>query len=183
MQVRAHADGAGPRRWCTWQRSLQARRPKNYSFSLERRVGSLPLPPRVTLPGLDLGDGNVYMGSMDGPARQIKMTMEPALIHPAFQYRTEMGSNAATASGKVALTPFDLASAVSFAHDFLTKEEGSYYLNFEAVPFVQKDAKVFPDYLPLQGRSSIKLADVFLRDVVWSGAFSDRFTSRTVYAN
>jgi uncharacterized protein DUF1592/uncharacterized protein DUF1588/uncharacterized protein DUF1595/uncharacterized protein DUF1587 len=53
--------------------------------------------------------------SMDGQARQVQLTMEAALIHPAFLYRSEIGANAATAAGKVSLTPYELASAVSFA--------------------------------------------------------------------
>jgi hypothetical protein len=51
----------------------------------------------------------------DGATRQIQLTMEAALLHPAFLYRSELGTNAATATGKVPLTPFELASAVSFA--------------------------------------------------------------------
>ncbi len=54
-------------------------------------------------------------GAMDGQARQIQLTMEAALLHPAFLYRSEIGTNAATATGKVQLTPYELASAVSFA--------------------------------------------------------------------
>jgi hypothetical protein len=89
----------------------------------------------------------------------VNTAMEAALIHPAFLYRTEMGSNAATASGKVALTLFRLASEVSFAHDFLTKKV-SYYLNFEAVPFVQKDAQSFRT-MRRCSRSSIKARRCF----------------------
>jgi Protein of unknown function (DUF1592)/Protein of unknown function (DUF1588)/Protein of unknown function (DUF1595)/Protein of unknown function (DUF1585)/Protein of unknown function (DUF1587) len=54
-------------------------------------------------------------GAPDGQARQIQLTLEAALLHPAFLYRSELGTNAATATGKVSLTPFELASAVSFA--------------------------------------------------------------------
>jgi hypothetical protein len=51
-----------------------------------------------------------------GPTRQIQVVMEAALLHPAFLYRSEIGTNAANlSSGKIALTPFELASAVSFA--------------------------------------------------------------------
>jgi hypothetical protein len=53
--------------------------------------------------------------SMDGQARQVQLVMEAALIHPAFLYRSEIGTNAATVTGKVQLTPYELASAVSFA--------------------------------------------------------------------
>ena len=51
----------------------------------------------------------------DGQARQLQLTWEAALLHPAFLYRSEIGTNAATATGKVQLTPFELASALSFA--------------------------------------------------------------------
>ena len=55
-------------------------------------------------------------GAPDGQATQIRLTMEAALLHPAFLYRTEIGTNAASmTSGKVQLTPYELASAVSFA--------------------------------------------------------------------
>jgi predicted anti-sigma-YlaC factor YlaD len=50
-----------------------------------------------------------------GETRQTQLTMEAALIHPAFLFRTEIGNDAATATGKVQLTPYELASAVSFA--------------------------------------------------------------------
>jgi hypothetical protein len=53
--------------------------------------------------------------AMDGPTRQIQLVMEAALIHPAFLYRSEIGQDAASAAGKVPLTPYELASAVSFA--------------------------------------------------------------------
>jgi hypothetical protein len=51
----------------------------------------------------------------DGQTRQVQITMEAALIHPAFLYRSEIGTGAATATGKVSLTPYELASSVSFA--------------------------------------------------------------------
>jgi hypothetical protein len=54
-------------------------------------------------------------GATDGAARQVQLTMEAALLHPAFLYRSEIGTNAATATAKVQLTPYELASAVSFA--------------------------------------------------------------------
>jgi hypothetical protein len=53
--------------------------------------------------------------AMDGQTRQVQITMEGALVHPAFLYRSEIGNGATTATGKVALTPYELASAVSFA--------------------------------------------------------------------
>ena len=53
--------------------------------------------------------------AMDGPARQLQLTIEASLMHPAFLYRTEVGANSAAATGKVALTPFELAGALSFA--------------------------------------------------------------------
>jgi len=163
---------------------------------------------------------NIFnLGAPDGPTRQIKIMMEAALIHPAFLYRTEIGTGAATATGKVPLTPFELASAVSFAvldtvpdaelwakaqdgslttpsvlasevtrlmalpaaQAFLTKKV-SYYLNFEAVPFVQKDPAAFPEYAALQ-QTLYQSSQMFVNDIVWNGTFNDLFTSRKVYAN
>jgi hypothetical protein len=163
---------------------------------------------------------NIFnLGAPDGPTRQIKIMMEAALIHPAFLYRTEIGTGAATATGKVPLTPFELASAVSFAvlntvpdaelwakaqdgslttssvlasevarlmalpaaQAFLTKKV-SYYLNFEAVPYVQKDPKVFPEFAALQP-VLYQSSQMFVNDIVWNGTFNDLFTSRKVYAN
>jgi len=54
-------------------------------------------------------------GATDGATRQVQLTMEAALLHPAFLYRSEIGTGAATATAKVQLTPYELASAVSFA--------------------------------------------------------------------
>ncbi|HEY2903984.1 MAG TPA: DUF1592 domain-containing protein [Polyangia bacterium] len=53
--------------------------------------------------------------AMDGPTRQLQLTMEASLMHPSFLYRTEVGANSAAATGKVMLTPFELAGALSFA--------------------------------------------------------------------
>jgi hypothetical protein len=56
----------------------------------------------------------VFNGSTSGQARQIQLTIEAALIHPAFLFRSEIGTGAATATGNVQLTPYELASAISF---------------------------------------------------------------------
>jgi hypothetical protein len=59
---------------------------------------------------------SVFNGGLpDGAARAVALTMEAALGAPAFLYRTEVGNDAATAIGHVALTPHELASAVSFS--------------------------------------------------------------------
>ena len=58
----------------------------------------------------------------------------------------------------------------------------SYYLDFEALPFAQKDAASFPEFAALQS-TLYQSAQLFLNDVVWSGHFSDLFTSRRIYAN
>ena len=39
-------------------------------------------------------------GAMDGQARQVQLVVEAALLHASFLYRTELGTNAATATGK-----------------------------------------------------------------------------------
>jgi Protein of unknown function (DUF1592)/Protein of unknown function (DUF1588)/Protein of unknown function (DUF1595) len=158
--------------------------------------------------------GIFNMASVSGQARQIQVTMEAALIHPAFLFRTEIGNDAATATGKVQLTPYELASAVSFAvlnsvpdtelwakaqdgslsqPKVLSAEIGrllalpavqanlmkkvSYYLDFEALPFAQKDAKAYPNFASLQP------TQMFLSSIMWTGHFNDLFTTKTIYAN
>src|SRR5260370_2798884 len=55
------------------------------------------------------------MPDVQSPTRQIQLTMEAALIHPAFLFRSELRDATATATGKVQLTAHELASALSFA--------------------------------------------------------------------
>jgi hypothetical protein len=50
----------------------------------------------------------------DGAARGFHLVMEAALQAPSFLYRTEVGMNAAASKDPVQLTPFELASALSF---------------------------------------------------------------------
>jgi hypothetical protein len=50
----------------------------------------------------------------DGAARGFHLVLEAALQAPSFLYRTELGSGAAGSDGPVQLTPFELASALSF---------------------------------------------------------------------
>jgi hypothetical protein len=157
--------------------------------------------------------------AMDGQTRQVQLTMEGALIHPAFLYRSEIGTGAATATGKVSLSPYELASAVSFAllnsspdtalwaaaqdssitHPAVLaaqvsrlmglpavqanlQKKVSYYLNFEVVPFVTKDATAYPSYAGLKD-TLYQSSQLFLKDIVWSGHFGDLFTTRRIYAN
>src|SRR5262249_3036618 len=54
-------------------------------------------------------------GLPDGAGRAVMLTMEAALGHPAFLYRSEVGKFMAGMTGNVALTPHEVASAVSFA--------------------------------------------------------------------
>jgi Protein of unknown function (DUF1592)/Protein of unknown function (DUF1588)/Protein of unknown function (DUF1595)/Protein of unknown function (DUF1587) len=158
-------------------------------------------------------------GAMDGQVRQVQLTLEAALLHAAFLYRTEIGTNAATATGKIQMTPFEVAAAVSFAllnsspdpELFARAQDGtivqptvlsaqvtrlmalptvranlakkvSYYLDFETLPFVKKDASSFPEFAALQS-TLYQSAQLFLNDVVWGGHFGDLFTSRRIYAN
>jgi hypothetical protein len=157
--------------------------------------------------------------AMDGQARQMQLVVEAALLHSAFLYRSEIGKNAATATGKIQLTPYEVASAVSFAllnsspdaELFAKAQDGtitqpsvlaaqatrlmalpavraslakkvSYYLDFEALPFAQKDAATFPEFAALRG-TLYQSAQLFLGDIVWNGHFTDLFTSRRIYAN
>jgi hypothetical protein len=158
-------------------------------------------------------------GAMDGQARQVQLTFEAALLHAAFLYRTEIGTNAATATGEVQMTPFEVAAAVSFAlldsspdpelaakardgsilqPDVLSAQVArllelpavranlakkvSYYLDFEALPFVQKDAATYPGFAALQG-TLYQSAQMLVNDLVWNGSLGDLFTSRRIYAN
>jgi hypothetical protein len=164
---------------------------------------------------------NIFnLGAPDGVVRQTQLIMEAALIHPAFLYRTELGTNAATATGKINLTSYELASALSFAvtnsapdaelwakaqDGSLTSDptvlpaevtrlmslpavqanlmkKVSYFLDFEALPYVQKDASAYPGYAALQP-ILYQSAQMFLGSIIWSGTFSDLFTSNTIYAN
>jgi hypothetical protein len=54
-------------------------------------------------------------GLADGAVRAVELTMQAALASPPFLYRSEIGMNAAMATGNVPLTPHEIASAVSFA--------------------------------------------------------------------
>lgn len=156
--------------------------------------------------------------AQDGATRQIQLTLDAALLHPAFLYRSEIGA-APAATGKVALSPFELASALSFATSnsvpdaelFASAKDGtltqpavlsaqvarlmtlepvkanllkkvSYYLSFEALHFVSKDAASYPDFAGLRG-TLYDSSQALLNDVVWRGHFSDLFTTRTIYAN
>jgi len=155
----------------------------------------------------------------DGPARQVQLTLEAALLHPAFLYRSEIGLNAQTATDKVPLTAHELASAVAFAafdsspdgELWAKAEDGSleqpavlaaqvarlialprvranlqkkvsYYLDFETLPFISKDAATYPEFAGLQG-TLYQSAQLFLTDVLWSGRFNELFSSRRIYAN
>jgi len=166
-------------------------------------------------------------GAMDGVPRQIQLTVEAALIHPAFLYRSEIGTNAATATGKVTLTPYELASAVGFAmlnsapdptlwaravdgslaqpavlagevarlltvpaaKANLTKKV-SYYLDFETLRLISKDAATYPQFASLQS-TLYDSSQMFLNEIMWMpsssnptrGRFNELFTSRRVYTN
>ncbi len=54
-------------------------------------------------------------GLPDGAPRAVELTTQAALASPAFLYRSEIGTDASMAMGNVALTPFEIASALSFA--------------------------------------------------------------------
>jgi hypothetical protein len=63
-----------------------------------------------------MGLMTIFAGGMpDGAPRAIELTMQAALASPAFLYRSEIGTDAASATGHVSLTPFELASSLSFA--------------------------------------------------------------------
>jgi hypothetical protein len=55
-------------------------------------------------------------------------------------------------------------------------------LDFEMLPFAVKDRAAYPDFAGLQA-TLYQSSQMFLSDIMWSGRFSDLFTSRRVYAN
>jgi len=55
------------------------------------------------------------LGEPHGFQRGLNLVMEAALGASAFLYRTEIGENASATSGTITLSPYELASAVSFA--------------------------------------------------------------------
>jgi hypothetical protein len=57
---------------------------------------------------------NVYATGLPDAATAFSLMLQAALQAPSFLYRTELGTNAATAQGPVQLTPYELASALSF---------------------------------------------------------------------
>jgi hypothetical protein len=50
----------------------------------------------------------------DGAARQFSLLLQAVLQAPSFLYRNEIGTSAATATTSIQLTPYELASALSF---------------------------------------------------------------------
>jgi hypothetical protein len=58
----------------------------------------------------------------------------------------------------------------------------SYYLDFEALPFTEKDATAYPNFASLQP-ALYESAQMFLSSIVWTGHFNDLFTTKTIYAN
>lgn len=59
---------------------------------------------------------SIFTGGLpDGGPRALSLVMQAALGSGAFLYRTEVGADASGPPGSVALTPYELASAVSFA--------------------------------------------------------------------
>ncbi|MDX2052890.1 MAG: DUF1592 domain-containing protein [Polyangiaceae bacterium] len=58
-----------------------------------------------------------------------------------------------------------------------------YWAGVERIRSSAKDLGLFPEYTPSLKESLYAGASAFLRDTVWSGKFSDLFSSRKVYAN
>lgn len=54
-------------------------------------------------------------GVPDGGPRALSLVMQAALSSGAFMYRTEIGTDASGPPGSVSMTPYELASALSFA--------------------------------------------------------------------
>jgi hypothetical protein len=151
----------------------------------------------------------------------LEATMEAVLTSGSFLYRSEIGkSPPASGDTAVALTPHELAAAVSFAvtnsvpDDVLVakandgslmqpsvlaseidrlmatppakanlQSKASYLLSLERVRFVQKDTFSFPQFTTSVRDGLYRGSQKFLGDVMWSGHFTDLFTSHRVYAN
>ena len=56
----------------------------------------------------------LYDSASADPATALRLLVQAALQMPSFVYRTELGDNAASATGPVVMTPFEIASALSF---------------------------------------------------------------------
>ncbi|HKQ68189.1 MAG TPA: DUF1592 domain-containing protein [Polyangiaceae bacterium] len=63
------------------------------------------------------------------------------------------------------------------------KKKVSYLLNFEKLPFTNKDPKDYGAFTASLKDSLYQSTQKFLDDVMWSGKFSDLLTSRRLYAN
>jgi hypothetical protein len=63
------------------------------------------------------------------------------------------------------------------------KKKVSYFLNFEKVPFITKDAAIFKVFTPSLQTSLYQSSQRFLEDILWTGRFADLFTSTRIYAN
>jgi hypothetical protein len=50
----------------------------------------------------------------DGAARQMNLLLQAVLQSPSFLYRSEVGTDAATAATSIQMTPYELAGALSF---------------------------------------------------------------------
>ena len=70
---------------------------------------------RPVAPGELTGLTKIYNDAQpDGASRQFSLLVQAALQAPSFLYRTELGTNAATSMTSIQMTPFEMASALSF---------------------------------------------------------------------
>ncbi len=72
--------------------------------------------------------------------------------------------------------------ALPAAQDQVSRLVG-YWAGVEKIPGSAKDSELFPEYTATLKASLYEGAQAFVRDVVWSGKFSDLLTSRKVYVN
>src|SRR5207249_676872 len=67
---------------------------------------------------------NLYnLGLADGPARGFELMIDAALQWPSFLYRTEMGTSISPAAAPFQLTPYELATALSFSFTESTPDD------------------------------------------------------------
>jgi hypothetical protein len=161
------------------------------------------------------------VGQPDGVAVGVRLVIEAALQSPSFIYRSETGGGTAVdGKGPIGLTPYEIASALSFffyeagpddtlwakAQDgSLARPEvvatevdrllalpqsqtnlnnkAAFWLGIERFRGTEKDPVVFPEFTPTLKDSLYQGAQLFLKDILWSGHISDLLTSRRMYVN
>jgi Protein of unknown function (DUF1592)/Protein of unknown function (DUF1588)/Protein of unknown function (DUF1595)/Protein of unknown function (DUF1585)/Protein of unknown function (DUF1587) len=161
------------------------------------------------------------VGAPDGASVGVRLVIEGVLQSPSFIYRSETGGGTAIdGKGPIALTPYEIASALSFffyeagPDDTLwakaqdgslarpevvatevdrlmalpqsqanLNQKAAFWLGVERFRGTEKDPIVFPEFTPTLKDSLYQGAQLFLKDILWSGHISDLLTSKRMYVN